>query len=230
MTLKRKLRWLGAAVAALTLCAAVAWFPWPAVPPISVETYERVRPGMTRQEVEELLGGPGGMREDLVRWVDNRSPAFGPGSDLINGKRGVPGIRYWYQDSGIIIVEFDADNRVADKQFLWVLGQPPAKGFTGSWNESAGEAPNLSWRLESTGVPRTGKSSSWSAPRGAPNPGLHLTGGASSVSAISSPPDAPPGPAWLFFDSRASARADLFRTRAGRHCAPLVRYGKRRQP
>ena len=117
MALKRKLKWLGAASATLALCAAAAWLLLPSGPPITVETYEWLRLGMTREEAQGVLGGPGGSRQDCVLWMDNRSPVNVAGSDLDNGQRGVPGIRYWYQDSGIIVLRFDADNRVMDKQF-----------------------------------------------------------------------------------------------------------------
>ena len=125
MAPKRKLRWVGAAIATLALCAAAAWFLWPACRPITAETYERLRPGMTRAEVEAMLGSPGRTRQDFSHWLNNRSPTIGSGSDLLNlqrlnGEWVQPRIKYWYQDTGIIIVRFDDDNRVADKQFLTV--------------------------------------------------------------------------------------------------------------
>ena len=120
MTRKRKLKWLGTATATLVLGAATAWFLWPAGQPISAETYERLRPGMTRTEVEDLLGGPGRTRQDFSCWLNNRSPTTGCGTDLLNEHRNQPGIEYWYQDGGIIILQFDADDRVADQQFLEV--------------------------------------------------------------------------------------------------------------
>jgi hypothetical protein len=73
---------------------------------------------MTRAEAEELLGGPGGTSEEFVRWLNNRSPTIGSGTDLLNEHSNLPGIEYWYEDSGVIIVQFDAEGRVADKQFL----------------------------------------------------------------------------------------------------------------
>lgn len=67
MALKRKLKWLGAAFAAVVLCDAAAWFLWPAghlATPrghhVTAETYEQLRLGMTQKEVEDLLGDPGG--------------------------------------------------------------------------------------------------------------------------------------------------------------------------
>jgi hypothetical protein len=75
---------------------------------------------MTRAEVQNLLGGPGRTRQDFSRWLDNRSPAAGYGPDLLNEHRNQPGIEYWYQDTGVIILRFDADDRLADQQFLQV--------------------------------------------------------------------------------------------------------------
>ena len=93
---------------------------WPAHHRITAETYERLCPGMTRAEAEGLLGGPGGTRQEFRGWLNNRSPTIGSGTDLLNEHRNQPGIEYWYQDSGVIIVRFDSEDRVADKQFLRV--------------------------------------------------------------------------------------------------------------
>jgi len=118
MALRRKWVWLAAAVAILVLCAAAAWFLWLDGRLITAETYERLRPAMTRAEAEDLLGGPGRTRQDFSDWLNNRSPTTGSGTDLLNEHRNDPGIEYWYQDSGVIILRFDSDGRVADKQFL----------------------------------------------------------------------------------------------------------------
>jgi hypothetical protein len=118
VALRRKRSWLSAAIATLVLCAAAAWFLWPTGHRITVETYERLRPGMTRGEVEDALGGPGGTRQDFSRWLNNRSPTTGSGTDLLNEHRDQPGIEYWYQDGGVIILRFDSDGRLADTQFL----------------------------------------------------------------------------------------------------------------
>jgi hypothetical protein len=118
MALKGKRTWLAAAIATLVLCAAAAWLLWFDRRLITTETYGRLHPGMTRAEAEDLLGGPGRTRQDFSDWLNNRSPTTGPGTDLLNGHRNEPRIEYWYQDSGIIILRFDSDGRVADKQFL----------------------------------------------------------------------------------------------------------------
>ena len=60
----------------------------------------------------------GGTHEDFVDWLNNRSPKIGSGNDLLNEQSNQPGIEYWYEDSGVILVRFDSEGRVADKQFL----------------------------------------------------------------------------------------------------------------
>ena len=118
MTLKRRQKWLRAALVTLLLSCAAIWFLWPSSDSITVETYQRLRLGMSHSEVEAMLGGPGGTRQDFADWMDNRSPVEGLGVDLVNEHRDQPGIKYWYQDSGIIVLRFDSDKLVADKQFL----------------------------------------------------------------------------------------------------------------
>jgi hypothetical protein len=120
MAPKRRRMWLGVVLAVLVLCAAAVWLLWPAGEPITVETYQGLLSGMTRGEVEALLGGPGKTRQDFVVWLNNRSPVMGPGEDLLNEHRDQPGIEYWYEDSGIVVVRFDAEDRVAGQQFLSV--------------------------------------------------------------------------------------------------------------
>lgn len=65
MTWRGKAKWL--LVATLLLCTPAAWFMWPSGHAITAATYEQLRVGMTRDEVEDLLCGPGRTREDFVR-------------------------------------------------------------------------------------------------------------------------------------------------------------------
>ncbi len=106
---------LQAVSATLILCGTTAWLLWPAHQAITAETHERLCRGMARAEAEELLGGT---HEDFVDWLNNRSPKIGSGNDLLNEQSNQPGIEYWYEDSGVILVRFDSEGRVADKQFL----------------------------------------------------------------------------------------------------------------
>ncbi|HVC99229.1 MAG TPA: hypothetical protein VND64_36530 [Pirellulales bacterium] len=117
---KLKPKWVGAAIATLIMCAVAIWLPWLGGHRINMQIYGNLSVGMTHAQVEELLGDSGGTRDDFVVWLNNRSPVMGPGVDLVNEFRDQPGIRYWYQDSGIVVIRFDSDNRIADKLFLSV--------------------------------------------------------------------------------------------------------------
>jgi hypothetical protein len=75
---------------------------------------------MTRTDAEQFLGRPGRTGQDFVAWLDNRTPVMAAGTDLLNEHSGLPGIEYWYSDAGVIILRFDAEGRVADKQFLQI--------------------------------------------------------------------------------------------------------------
>jgi hypothetical protein len=115
---RRKPWWLVAALAAGVLCAAAVWLSRSPQHPITAATYDHLSHGMTRAEVESFLGAPGRTRDDFSRWMNNRSPFAVDGPDLLNERRHLSGIEYWYQDSGVIVLRFDADGRVAEKQFL----------------------------------------------------------------------------------------------------------------
>ena len=83
---------------------------WP-----SRATYERVRVGMTYQEVKETLGeGYGGLHRDCI-WVGD--PNIGP-------KQGCRGST-WFGDEIVIQVWFgETDGLVADKEFRELVPPP----------------------------------------------------------------------------------------------------------
>ena len=111
---------MAAVLAGVILLASVGWFYLCSTTFVTFEAYQSVGIGMSRMDVEGVLGRPGGTRDEFVTWLNNRSPSQGPGIDLLNQQRDLSGIEYWYQDSGIVIVRFDGDNQVAAKQFLSV--------------------------------------------------------------------------------------------------------------
>jgi hypothetical protein len=55
----RKLRWAAAGLALVALLAAGAFVMWPRPDRITRENYQRIRYGMSRGEVEAILGPPG---------------------------------------------------------------------------------------------------------------------------------------------------------------------------
>jgi hypothetical protein len=118
---KRRSLWIAVGLATLLVGMFATRVLWRR-DPITVETYQRVHLGMARADVERLLGGPGLDDESFVVWLDNRSPIdTGHGTaDLLNPPRGTTGIRYWARAGGLLILRFDVDGRVTDKEFLQV--------------------------------------------------------------------------------------------------------------
>jgi hypothetical protein len=57
-TMKRKLKWLAIVLAVLLLGFGTALFLW-SRDRITVESWQKIRIGMTEDEVVEILGGPG---------------------------------------------------------------------------------------------------------------------------------------------------------------------------
>ena len=129
----RKRSLLAAAVVVVLVCAAAAWCLWLANRPTMAEAYERLRLGMRHDEVERMLGGSGRTSDEFVRWLDNRSPVVGTGTDLLNEYSHLPGIEYWYSDNGVIVVRFDSGGRVADKQLLGISVSTAHQKFIRLW-------------------------------------------------------------------------------------------------
>jgi hypothetical protein len=57
-TMKRKLKWLAIVLAVLLLGFGTALLLWPR-DRITAESWQKIRIGMTENEVAEILGGPG---------------------------------------------------------------------------------------------------------------------------------------------------------------------------
>jgi hypothetical protein len=110
------------------------------------EAYERILPGMPRDGVEMVLGGRR-TRDEFLRWLDNRSPVEITGNNLRNDRR--PGVAYWYSDNGAIVVRFDSENRVADKELLGIRVSTVRHTLIRAqeWWESSGTVQQKSSRL-----------------------------------------------------------------------------------
>jgi hypothetical protein len=105
---------------AVTLTAVVlgAWLLWPSPSAITEENYDRLRPGMTLEEVEALLGGPAGnYGYHGTRIVQTR--------DDIDVPR-VHQCRYlqWVGARHMIGIQFDAEDRVIGKDLGEVTPLP----------------------------------------------------------------------------------------------------------
>jgi hypothetical protein len=101
--MKRKLKWTAVVLAVLLLGFGAAIFLWPR-DRITAESWEKIRIGMTSEEVEKILGGPG----IKAPFTSQRMKA---------GPQVPPTIHFWLGRNGFIEIEFDNDGRVMDKYF-----------------------------------------------------------------------------------------------------------------
>jgi hypothetical protein len=113
--------WMRLLVLALPIAAAVGgWFILTQQPdhPLSGRNYRQIRAGMTRGEVEAILGGPEGVvgqgpeQPSFVALVEQEGPV-----DALGALEGKPAV--WFSDQGQIVVTFDSwelSGRVVGKQ------------------------------------------------------------------------------------------------------------------
>jgi hypothetical protein len=101
------------------------------------ESYQEIHPGMLHDSVEMVLGSSR-TRNEFLRWLDHRSLVDVTGNNLLNDLR--PEVAYWYSDNGAIVVRFDSDNRVADKELLGITVSTPRHTLNRAqeWWESSG--------------------------------------------------------------------------------------------
>jgi hypothetical protein len=116
--------------AALLLAALFGAYLYLRARAIDRESYERLEVGMTRAEVEDLLGGPpcNRLAEPCDVWVP--SPAGLRSADL---QPGTPNVRFfpelaggeseavWVGEDGLIALRFDEDGRLREKYFSEVV-------------------------------------------------------------------------------------------------------------
>ncbi len=109
---RRRLYLFGLAAAALALVSAVWWF-WPRTL-ITRENLAKLTPGMTRTEVEAILGGPAG---DYSRRADEAAV-------LVSTVKPRPGVvtHWWAGNEAIILVDIGPDDRAVATD---VLNLPP---------------------------------------------------------------------------------------------------------
>jgi hypothetical protein len=104
-------------VAAAADAPGVILGPWPPRDGslICREGFDRIPLGMSKEEVEKLLGPPG------FEWEKFKDPdaALGLWMSLSNGP-GALRLQHWIDPGGHICVDYDADNRVYIKCF-WVV-------------------------------------------------------------------------------------------------------------
>jgi hypothetical protein len=124
--MKRKLKWLALVLAVALLGFGTALLLWPR-DRITVESWQKIRIGMTEDEVAEILGGPGMTNEEALRKCHRLENELGqrpfefedPSLEEPNGVFAHQDrLRIWAGRRGIILIELDQDNNVCWKQFL----------------------------------------------------------------------------------------------------------------
>jgi hypothetical protein len=114
-----------AALAAVVLAASFGWWHLFHPPGIDRRGFDRIRAGMSRREVEAILGGPPGDYRDQIRYPRGGCclprESFPPETD-VGGYRA----EEWTADEREVTVYFGADGTVADKGFLDYSLPPPS--------------------------------------------------------------------------------------------------------
>ena len=128
--MKRKLKWLAIVLAVLLLGFGTALLLWPR-DRITAESWQKIRIGMTEEEVAEILGGPGVSLDETWAQYDRlqkqlnhapwqfEDPHLAEPADkglFVVGERD----KIWTGRRGMIEIEFDQENRVCWKSFRGV--------------------------------------------------------------------------------------------------------------
>src|SRR5262249_56779776 len=74
--MKRKLKWLAVVLVVLLVGFGTALYLWPR-DRITAESWQKIRIGMTEDEVAEILGGPGMRREEDIAENDRLEKELG---------------------------------------------------------------------------------------------------------------------------------------------------------
>jgi hypothetical protein len=131
--MKRKLKWLAIVLAVSLLGFGTALLLWPR-DRITAESWQKIRIGMTEDEVAEILGGPGITYGDAFAQFQRLEKELGKFPCEFEDVRleepeglAVPidRIKIWTGRRGLILIELDQDNNVRSKEFQgvrWING------------------------------------------------------------------------------------------------------------
>ena len=125
--MKRKLKWLAIVLAVLLLGFGAALLSWPR-DRVTAESWQKIRIGMTEDEVAEILGGPGMTSKEQYFWLEKelgRSPFEFENPRLEQPKLPLRGFwvcedRIWVGRRGCILIQLDQDKHVSWKGFRGV--------------------------------------------------------------------------------------------------------------
>jgi hypothetical protein len=124
--MKRKLKWLSIVLAVSLLGFGTALLLWPR-DRITAESWQKIRIGMTEEEVAEILGGPGMSREEAAAEYFRLEKELGrPPYEIQDPRLEEPEVpenvdgdtaRIWTGRRGSIMIELTLDDHVGWKHF-----------------------------------------------------------------------------------------------------------------
>ena len=122
--MKGKLKWLAIVLAVLLLGFGTALLLWPR-DRITVESWQKIRIGMTEDEVAEILGGPGMSPEEDRAELDRLENELGRAPFEVEDPSLEEPVRFvfwdrgriWTGRRGRIVIGFDQDNHACWKRF-----------------------------------------------------------------------------------------------------------------
>ena len=118
--MKRKLKWIAILLIVLLAGTAAALFLWPR-DRITAESWQKIRIGMTKQEVEDILGSSGSSLDEFVAkpFIPNEfsllEPDYYAAILIIGQDEGQD--KYWLGRHGMISIVFDREGHVGGKRF-----------------------------------------------------------------------------------------------------------------
>src|SRR5262245_52642021 len=132
--MKRKLKWLAIVLAVLLLGFGSALLLWPR-DQITAESWQKIRIGMTEDEVAEILGGPGMSREEYQAQHKALRTQIGKVPFITNVilveedpnkmVREWPTVKTWFGRRGHLLIAIDEEGHVRGKQFTgWRRADP----------------------------------------------------------------------------------------------------------
>jgi len=125
--MKRKLKWPAIVLAVLLLGFGTALLLWPR-DRITAESWEKIEIGMTENQVEEILGGPGMSLDEWEVFIKTMKFPF---SELTEPNNGwwigdAKACKYWTSQRGCMQVNFDPQGNVSGKAFWRSLEPSPS--------------------------------------------------------------------------------------------------------
>jgi hypothetical protein len=143
---KRKLRW----VLAVLLLAVGAFVLWPRPDRVTSEGFGRIAEGMSRSEVEAILGAPGDYTSGPTASVEvqsygwlNWAPRYGPG-----GVTMIPGVTEWREPDGTVTCKWEGDAIVIWVAFRSSGEASDAFGIVRDRRVEQSSLDNLLWRAK----------------------------------------------------------------------------------